>query len=105
MLLFIDILAMFISLNLTAANHVILMDIWWNPAVEGMHGFSAESSMEAVELIWIMMTIEQAIDRVHRIGQRLPVHVVRLVMDRTIEQKIIQLQQKKVKIIHRQRIN
>lgn len=57
---------------------------------------------KAVELIWgiMMMTIEQAIDRVHRIGQRLPVHVVRLVMDRTIEQKIIQLQQKKVKKTH-----
>ncbi|CDH59294.1 dna repair protein rad5 [Lichtheimia corymbifera JMRC:FSU:9682] len=65
-----------LGLNLTAANHVILMDIWWNPAVE-----------------------EQAIDRVHRIGQRLPVHVVRLVMDRTIEQKIIQLQQKKAQMV------
>lgn len=48
------------------------------------------------KLIWIDLIIEQAIDRVHRIGQRLPVHVVRLVMDRTIEQKIIQLQEKKV---------
>lgn len=46
-MLYIDILALFTSLNLTAANHVILMDIWWNPAVEGMHGFSDESSMEA----------------------------------------------------------
>ena len=40
--------------------------------------------------------IEQAIDRVHRIGQRKPVRVVRLVIDGTIEQKIIKLQQKKV---------
>ncbi|KAI8376541.1 SNF2 family N-terminal domain-containing protein [Radiomyces spectabilis] len=64
-----------LGLNLTAANRVILMDIWWNPAVE-----------------------EQAIDRVHRIGQKLPVRVVRLMIDKTIEQKIIQLQQKKAQI-------
>jgi SNF2 family DNA or RNA helicase len=50
------------------------MDIWWNPAVE-----------------------EQAIDRVHRIGQRLPVHVTRLMIDDTIEQNINKLQEKKVK--------
>ncbi|KAI9318131.1 SNF2 family N-terminal domain-containing protein [Dichotomocladium elegans] len=65
-----------LGLNLTAANHVILMDIWWNPAVE-----------------------EQAIDRVHRIGQRLPVRVVRLVIDRTIEQKIILLQKRKAQMV------
>lgn len=61
-------------LNLTAANRVILMDIWWNPALE-----------------------EQAIDRVHRIGQRLPVYVTRLMIDNTVEEKIIQLQEKKVR--------
>ncbi|KAG0178617.1 hypothetical protein DFQ28_004123 [Apophysomyces sp. BC1034] len=64
-----------LGLNLTAANRVILTDIWWNPAVE-----------------------EQAIDRVHRIGQRLPVHVVRLIMNKTIEEKIVQLQQRKAQI-------
>ncbi|KAI7859774.1 P-loop containing nucleoside triphosphate hydrolase protein [Circinella umbellata] len=65
-----------LGLNLTAANHVILMDVWWNPSVE-----------------------EQAIDRVHRIGQRKPVRVVRLVIDGTIEQKIIKLQQKKAQMV------
>lgn len=50
------------------------MDIWWNPALE-----------------------EQAIDRVHRIGQRLPVYVTRLMIDNTVEEKIIKLQEKKVK--------
>lgn len=59
---------------MTAANRVILMDIWWNPALE-----------------------EQAIDRVHRIGQRLPVYVTRLMIDNTVEEKIIKLQEKKVK--------
>lgn len=58
---------------MTAANRVILMDIWWNPALE-----------------------EQAIDRVHRIGQRLPVYVTRLMIDNTVEEKIIKLQEKKV---------
>lgn len=60
---------------MTAANRVILMDIWWNPALE-----------------------EQAIDRVHRIGQRLPVYVTRLMIDNTVEEKIIKLQEKKVAI-------
>ncbi|CAO3614644.1 unnamed protein product [Cunninghamella echinulata] len=65
-----------LGLNLTAANRVILMDIWWNPAVE-----------------------EQAIDRVHRIGQSLPVHVTRLIIKDTIEQKIIRLQQQKAILV------
>ncbi|KAL1931799.1 hypothetical protein VTP01DRAFT_9943 [Rhizomucor pusillus] len=66
-----------LGLNLTAANRVILLDIWWNPAVE-----------------------EQAIDRVHRIGQTLPVRVVRLMIDNTIEEKIVKLQQKKAQMVH-----
>ncbi|CAO3699383.1 unnamed protein product [Rhizopus stolonifer] len=61
-----------LGLNLTAANRVILMDIWWNPALE-----------------------EQAIDRVHRIGQKLPVYVTRLMINHTVEEKIIELQEKK----------
>ncbi|KAI7897119.1 SNF2 family N-terminal domain-containing protein [Mucor mucedo] len=64
-----------LGLNLTAANRVILMDIWWNPALE-----------------------EQAIDRVHRIGQRLPVHVTRLLIDNTVELKIVELQEKKAQL-------
>ena len=44
-----------LGLNLCAANHVILLDLWWNPAVE-----------------------EQAIDRAHRIGQKRTVHVTRI---------------------------
>jgi SNF2 family DNA or RNA helicase len=42
---------------------------------------------------------EQAIDRVHRIGQRLPVHVTRLLIDNTVELKIIKLQEKKVTLL------
>ena len=56
------------GLNLTAADYVIHMDPWWNPAVE-----------------------DQASDRVHRIGQQRPVTVYRLVMEGTIEERIVEL--------------
>ena len=57
-----------LGLNLTAADFVIHLDPWWNPAVE-----------------------DQASDRAHRIGQSRPVTVYRLVAGHTIEEKIIQL--------------
>ena len=60
------------GLNLTAANYVILLDPWWNPAVE-----------------------TQAADRAHRIGQKNPVTVYRLVASGTIEEKILQLHRDK----------
>jgi SNF2 family DNA or RNA helicase len=59
-------------LNLTAADHVFLCDPWWNPAVE-----------------------EQAADRAHRIGQDKPVNVYRMVAKDTVEERILQLQEKK----------
>ncbi|MDR2383065.1 MAG: DEAD/DEAH box helicase [Prevotellaceae bacterium] len=57
-----------LGLNLTAADYVIHLDPWWNPAVE-----------------------DQASDRAHRIGQNRPVTVYRLVAENTIEEKIIKL--------------
>jgi superfamily II DNA or RNA helicase len=60
------------GLNLTAADHVFLMDPWWNPAVEA-----------------------QAADRAHRIGQERPVMVYRLVAQGTVEERILGLQEKK----------
>jgi SNF2 family DNA or RNA helicase len=60
------------GLNLTAADAVIHMDPWWNPAVE-----------------------DQASDRVHRIGQRRPVTVYRLVAQGTVEEKILALHERK----------
>ncbi|MHB8886172.1 MAG: DEAD/DEAH box helicase [Methylovirgula sp.] len=60
------------GLNLTAADTVILYDPWWNPAVE-----------------------EQAIDRVHRIGQDRPVFIHKLVATGTIEEKMEALKEKK----------
>lgn len=61
-----------LGLNLTAADYVIHMDPWWNPAVE-----------------------DQASDRAHRIGQVNPVTVYRLVTQGTIEEKIVNLHQQK----------
>ena len=60
------------GLNLTAADHVFMLDPWWNPAVE-----------------------DQAADRAHRIGQRRAVTVYRLVARDTVEERILTLQQKK----------
>ncbi len=60
------------GLNLTAADYVIHMDPWWNPAVE-----------------------DQASDRAHRIGQLRPVTIYRLVAKNTIEEKIVDLHKQK----------
>jgi superfamily II DNA or RNA helicase len=60
------------GLNLTAADHVFLVDPWWNPAVEA-----------------------QAADRAHRIGQERPVMIYRLVSQGTVEERILRLQDSK----------
>ncbi|GAA5798721.1 hypothetical protein HPULCUR_004127 [Helicostylum pulchrum] len=61
-----------LGLNLTVANRVILLDVWWNPALEN-----------------------QAIDRVHRIGQTKDVEVHRIFINDTVEDRILELQSKK----------
>jgi len=60
------------GLNLQAADHIFIMDPWWNPAAES-----------------------QAIQRAHRIGQTRPVKATRFVTSGTIEEKIVELQEKK----------
>jgi superfamily II DNA or RNA helicase len=60
------------GLNLTAADYVIHMDPWWNPAVE-----------------------DQATDRAHRIGQTKPVMVYRIIARGTIEEQILQMHDEK----------
>ncbi|KAI0938969.1 hypothetical protein AcV5_000510 [Taiwanofungus camphoratus] len=65
-----------VALNLTEASRVFLMDSWWNPAVE-----------------------YQAMDRIHRLGQHRPVEVVKLVIEDSIESRIIQLQDKKAAMV------
>ena len=64
------------GLNLTSANTVIHFDPWWNPSVEN-----------------------QASDRAHRIGQKNVVEVIKLITKGTIEEKILELQQKKKELI------
>jgi SNF2 family DNA or RNA helicase len=64
-----------VGMNLTAADVVILLDPWWNPAVE-----------------------DQAADRAHRIGQHRPVTVARIVTEKTIEEKVLALHAKKRKL-------
>jgi SWI/SNF-related matrix-associated actin-dependent regulator of chromatin subfamily A3 len=61
-----------VGLNLVAASRVFMLDPWWNPAVE-----------------------EQAMDRVHRLGQTRDVEVVRLVVSDSIEERILELQDRK----------
>lgn len=64
-----------VGLNLTQANLVISVDMWWNAAVE-----------------------HQAFDRVHRLGQTKEVIVRRLVVKETVEQRIRELQERKLKV-------
>lgn len=58
-----------LGLNMVAACHVILLDLWWNPTTE-----------------------DQAVDRAHRIGQTRPVTVTRLTIKDTVEDRILALQ-------------
>lgn len=63
------------GLNLTEADYVFLLDPWWNPASEA-----------------------QAIDRTHRIGQTSNVFVYRMIANDTIEEKVMQLKERKAKL-------
>ena len=65
-----------VGLNLTSADVVILVDLWWNPAVE-----------------------EQAIARAHCMGQKNTVEVIRLITQGTIEEKIMEIQERKKDLI------
>ncbi|XP_062161396.1 helicase-like transcription factor CHR28 isoform X3 [Alnus glutinosa] len=65
-----------LGLNMVAACHVLLLDLWWNPTTE-----------------------DQAIDRAHRIGQTRPVKVLRLTVRDTVEDRILALQEKKREMV------
>jgi SNF2 family DNA or RNA helicase len=60
------------GLNLTACNNVILVDLWWNPALE-----------------------DQAFDRAHRLGQTRDVNIYKLTIENTVEERILTLQENK----------
>lgn len=64
------------GINLTAADYVMIFDPWWNPAAEA-----------------------QAIDRTHRIGQTRPVTAFRFIMQGTIEEKILEMQNRKKQLV------
>ena len=64
-----------LGLNLTEADYVFILDPWWNPAVEA-----------------------QAIDRAHRIGQKKKVFTYKFITRNTVEEKILTLQQKKLRL-------
>jgi len=61
-----------VGLNLTTASTCLMIDPWWNPTTE-----------------------DQAIDRVHRLGQTRPVHVYRFVCSGTVEERLLALQERK----------
>src|SRR5215210_7615076 len=65
-----------VGLNLTAADYVIHVDPWWNPAVE-----------------------MQATDRTHRIGQSKPVFIYKLIVRDSVEEKILKLQERKRRLV------
>ncbi|RDL39831.1 putative SWI matrix-associated actin-dependent regulator of chromatin subfamily A member 3-like 1 [Venustampulla echinocandica] len=65
-----------VGLNLVAADTVILADSWWAPAIE-----------------------DQAVDRVHRLGQKRPCTVWRLVMEDSIEERVLEIQAEKRKLV------
>jgi len=65
-----------LGINLTSADYVILYDPWWNPAVES-----------------------QAIDRVHRIGQKESVFAYKMIVRDSVEEKILALQEKKKRLV------
>ncbi|KAI7846895.1 SNF2 family N-terminal domain-containing protein [Circinella umbellata] len=65
-----------VALNLTEASRVFICDPWWNPAAE-----------------------LQAMDRIHRLGQRRPIQITRLVIENSIESRIVQLQEKKTALV------
>ncbi|KAI4129439.1 MAG: hypothetical protein LQ338_002220 [Usnochroma carphineum] len=65
-----------VGLNLVAANQVIMADSWWAPSIE-----------------------DQAVDRVHRLGQTKPTTVWRLVVDQSIEDRVLDIQAEKRKLM------
>ncbi|VEU19696.1 DEKNAAC100250 [Brettanomyces naardenensis] len=66
-----------VALNLVEASQVFIMDSWWNPALD----------------------TGQAADRIHRIGQFRPIRIVKLVIEDSIESRIIELQEKKANMV------
>ncbi len=74
-----------LGLNLTCANHVFLMDVWWNPSVGT---FLSRPKC-------LIFKEDQAVDRVYRIGQKKQVHIHRIYITDSIEARILKIQERK----------
>ncbi|ORX46751.1 hypothetical protein DM01DRAFT_1386100 [Hesseltinella vesiculosa] len=66
-----------VALNLTEASRVFICDPWWNPSAE-----------------------LQAMDRIHRLGQYRPVRITRMIIENSIESRIVKLQEKKMALVN-----
>lgn len=77
-ILLISLMAGSVGLNLVAANNVLIVDPWWNPAVE-----------------------EQAIERLHRIGQYKEVNIYKFITVGTVEENVLDVQERKRELRHR----
>jgi len=73
----ISLMAGSVGLNLVSANNVVLVDPWWNPAVE-----------------------QQALDRVHRIGQKKFVRAYKFITVDSVEEKIVEIQKRKQSLVN-----
>ena len=82
-----------VALNLTEASRVYLMDSWWNPAVE------YRQYILLIRLFLLLIHTAEAMDRIHRLGQHRPVQAIKLVIEDSIESRIIQLQEKKAAMV------
>ncbi|KAF7724472.1 DNA repair protein rad16 [Apophysomyces ossiformis] len=71
-----------VALNLTEASRVFICDPWWNPAAERK-----------------LHPMLNAMDRIHRLGQHRPIKITRLIIENSIESRIVQLQEKKQALV------
>lgn len=71
-IMLISLMAGSVGLNLVAANNVILVDPWWNPAIE-----------------------EQAVERLHRIGQKKDVNIYKMITINSVEERMLEVQERK----------
>ena len=72
---------------------MFLMDSWWNPAVEYREHPRSHNPRP------FLIAITEAMDRIHRLGQHRPVKAVKIVIEDSIESRIIQLQEKKMAMV------
>lgn len=72
---------------------MFLMDSWWNPAVEYRKHPRSRLPLP------LLTRITEAMDRIHRLGQHRPVKAIKIVIEDSIESRIIQLQEKKMAMV------